>query len=144
MKTVLMIFCILLVMAMMAGCATMGTQQDGVDDPQIIIAEILARRIGAAVAAQDPDGVPQAIAFCDALMGLEDAEVGGMMVYGLQYVSAKYTDDPLLADDLISVLKLLGLDLAQPDVALDGNKLGLARATIAAFKTGLNSTGANY
>ena len=111
--------------------------QAGDDENLQVVAEIAARRLGVAFAQKEPELVNKVSEYCDTMLDQEDGRISAMMLYGLRYLSAKYTGDPLLADDLVSIARLLGINLTQADAVLDESRLAPARVVIAAFQTGL-------
>src|SRR4030042_3296517 len=100
----------------LTGC--FGMQIKG--DPELsAVAEIAARRIGYLVAQNENANLETIRKYCDYLLIQDDETVQKMALHGLRYLATKYTGDPLVADDLVTILKLLGIDLSVHDINLD-------------------------
>jgi hypothetical protein len=131
-KLIGLLLALALIMPFMMSCSTI--QQT---DTNIAIGEIVARRVGATLAAKHPEIKTQAIAYCDTLLAQSDENISGMVLVGLRYMGQKYAGDALLGDDLMSIAKLLGVDFTKVNSVLDSDKFALATTMIKAFKVGL-------
>ena len=134
MKNVLMII-VMCFMMMLSGCSFWQIKTT----PEInAIAEIAARRIGVYVAQNENTNIATINKYCDQALKADSANLEEMTLFGLRYLADKYTGDKLLADDLVSVMKLLGVNLEDETMGLDMGEIATLRAIITAFQTGLN------
>jgi hypothetical protein len=127
---------LILVLSLMAGCSTLQIKDDTELTP---LGEIAARRIGHQVALKDPAKVTYLIEKCDEILNAAtDIDAAKpLLMAALRYAADKYTGDPLIADDLISILKYYRINIANPVIDLDSGEVRTLMAFIRAFRAGL-------
>lgn len=137
-KLILSVLCILVLsFSFMPGCTTTPERLD--KETTIAIAEIVSRRAGAYIAQKNPYLVNTAVQYCETLLEQDQDDINAMLLHGLRFLSDKYTGDPLIADDLVSIIKLLGINLEVPEFSLDDEQFVLVKAMVKAFMVGLQS-----
>ena len=129
-----------LIMLCFTGCSfTMPKWQVLGDEELNPIAEITARRIGWFVAKNENTNIETINKYCNKLTETSTAEINEMTLFGLRYLADKYAGDPMIADDLMSLVKLLGIDLTTGGISIDPGKERILKAVIQAFQKGLNT-----
>lgn len=138
----LIMVCMIMAMGLISGCASTGnvTGLQIKSDSQIqAIAEIAARRLGYQISLKEAVNKDTILKYINQMESMDDAQVQTLALYGMRYISTKYTGDPLLADDLMSIIKLLGIDLSVQKLNLDGGDIKTLKAIILAFKSGMGA-----
>lgn len=128
------------IMLVFSGCSFSIPNWQVIGDEELNpIAEMAARRIGQAIAKNA--NVETINNYCNDIINedISDSDMQALTLTGLRYLADKYAHDPMLADDLISIIKLLGVDLKAPELDLDRGKIRLLKALITAFQTGINA-----
>jgi hypothetical protein len=65
----------------------------------------------------------------------EDENISEIVIEGLRKLSKDYADDELIADDLLDIMSLVGINLSAPDVQISDTSL--IKSIIKAFQTGI-------
>jgi len=118
------------------GCITIQVKNDEAING---IVEIIARRVATnVIKAESPDKLEYVKNKCDEILSMDLEESYPLMETALRYGVARYSGDPLLYDDIISLCKLFGVDLNTPDMDFDMGELRTLRAGLLAFRKVLN------
>jgi len=104
------------------------------DDTQDVLIQISARRLGYHGGQAYPVIIQPGIAFCKAAIHLNAGEIGPAFEDAITWMESELGDDPLLAEDLESVLSLIDFD---PSVVVDPVTLHKIRVGLLAFRSGL-------
>ena len=122
------------------GCA--GNQAAQIDvnldneATQDALVEISARNLAYYVSRNNPEIIEPGIAFCGAFEG-EGADLHALLHTGLKYLDARVEDNPTLAYDLETLLKLFNIQVIDKEVALTDRQKAMIRLAARAFKQGL-------
>ena len=129
-------FLIVLMALCLTGCVTLQIK----DDAEInAIAEIAVRRIAYQLALKEPEKVDYLISKADEILNAADNidAVKPLLITGLRYAAEKYAGDPLIADDLVSLLKLFRVDFDSVDIDMDRGEVRTLLVLVQALKQGL-------
>jgi len=121
-------FC-LLVVSLFAGCANLPLK-----DGEKVALQIIAQRVGYAVALKNPAIVPQATLVAQGIVAVKDGDVAKTALnLAITALANQFPNDPLLESDLR--LLAAGLNLTLPTVPLDTSQID---PIMAAFINGMN------
>jgi hypothetical protein len=114
---------------LLTGCATFD-----LNDSQEVAIEIVARRIAYHVSLNNPDIIEPGIQYCNKALRVNDGPILVSMIQtGISYLEPKLADDPLLVQDLASLLKLINLDIDEATGSFD---IGQLHFIVRAFQAG--------
>ena len=118
------------------GCITIQVKND---EAMNGVVEIISRRVATNVLKSEaPDKLEYVKNKCDEILSMDLEESYPLMETALRYGVARYSGDPLLYDDILSLCKLFGIDLKSPDMDFDMGELRTLRAGLLAFRKVLN------
>lgn len=106
------------------------------DDTQDVLIEVGARRLGYHGGKQSPVIIKPGIAFCKAAVHLSAGEIKPAFADAIIWLDEELGGDPLLKEDLESLLGLIGFD---PEKAVDADTLHRIRVGLIAFQWGLEA-----
>lgn len=113
------------------------------DPAEEVIAEMAARRVAFYVGQAHPDLIEPGVAVCDEILQAEDVITAKPLLMKAVEVAINSLeiDDPFIAQDIVSIMKLLGID-REGNLSTDilGNEaldLGDLKTVAAAIKSGL-------
>lgn len=131
--------CILLVVLVMviAACQGCVTLQVKSDEAMNGITEIVARRVAVNVAKAEPDKVQYLKEKCDEILSVGLEESAPLLQAAVKYAMQRYTGDPLLYDDILSLMKLFGVTPDVPEINPDMGELRTLRNAVAVFRKAL-------
>ena len=118
------------------GCSSL---QIGNEQTQEVIIEIAARNLAYQIAKKNPDIVVPGIAFCRGFLEVtgDKAQTVILLDKAMEYLAERIGGDDLLMADMMTLAKLLGLNLDLPDLSLDIPKLRLVKVAVSGFLSGL-------
>lgn len=117
-----------------SGCLTMQIKGDEQLNP---IVEITARRVANGIAKNSPDKVNYIIKECDKILSVDIEDGIPLMTTAIKYAVDKYTNDPLLFKDIMSLAKFYGVDLKDPEIDLDLGDVRSLRNALEEFRFAL-------
>lgn len=135
MKKILSTLIVFIALAALSGCAALQTVQTLDQDAAAqVAAKIAAKRIGYAVAKNNPQYQADMIVYAKLLYQSEDIQslVNDAMPVAIDRLGA-FASDPLLASDIADLVRLI--KIKGPDVAIPV-KSALAKAALAGFIEG--------
>lgn len=118
------------------GCVTLQVKND---EAMNGITEIIARRIAVNVAQTEPDRVQHLKEKCDEILSAGIDESAPLIQEAARYAVRRYTGDPHLYDDIMSMMKLFGVTPDMPEFNPDMGELRTLRNAIAVFRKALGA-----
>lgn len=118
------------------GCVTLQVKND---DAMNGLTEIIVRRIAVNVAKREPDKVAYLKEKCDEILAVGIDESAPLIQAAARYAVQRYTGDPLLYDDIMSMFKLFGVTPDVPEINPDMGELRTLRNAIAVFRKALGA-----
>ena len=135
MKTMIL-FLLVGVLVSITSCITFQVKDD---EAMNGVVEIISRRVATNVLkSETPEKLEYLRSKCDEILSMDLEESYPLMETALRYGVARYSGDPLLYDDILSLCKLFGIDLKSPDMDFDMGELRTLRAGLLAFRKVLN------
>lgn len=131
MKKLAFLFLAVLMLAF-PGCGSITIS----DDTQDVLITVAARRLAYHAGQKYPAIIKPGLAFTKAAIHLNAGEVGPAFEDAIEWMETELGGDPLLAEDLESVLSLIDFD---PGVVVDSVTLHKIRVGIVAFEAGLEA-----
>lgn len=118
------------------GCVTLQVKDDAATNG---LTEIIARRIAVNVAKTEPDKVAYLKEKCDEILAAGVDESAPLIQAAARYAVQRYTGDPLLYEDIMSMFKLFGVTPDVPEFNPDMGKLRTLRNAISVFRKALGA-----
>ena len=127
------LICLLIASLGLGGCVAL-------EPTESILAEMAARRVAFYVGQSNPDLIVPGIEACDLILQANDTDVAGAILMSAVRVAVEQidVDDPFIAQDIMSIMKLLGInreaeltkeiDLGDLHVIATAIKVGLGAA----------------
>ena len=132
MKKILSIISVFVAIALLTGCATVQTI--GKDDASLLAVKIAAKRIGYAVAKNNPQYKVDIIAYAEALANAEDSSklINEAIPLALKKLNT-FAVDPVLQSDIADLVTLIKLKIPDVDIGIKSN---MAKAALGGFVAG--------
>lgn len=118
------------------GCVTLQVKSD---EAMNGLTEIIVRRIAVNVAKTEPEKMQYLKEKCDEILAVGIEDSAPLLQEAARYAVNRYTGDPLLYDDIMSMFKLFGVTPDVPEINPDMGDLRTLRNAIAVFRKALGA-----